>query len=78
MTFLLRNVRLEPDGPVTDLCLNAGLLEERTAGRQGIEIEGDGGVLLPGMIDPHVHLRSPGLEAAEDWASARARRSGAG
>ncbi|MBI3946509.1 MAG: dihydroorotase family protein [Armatimonadetes bacterium] len=56
-----------------DVCLREGRLEEvrpicnlQSAIRN---IEGDGHLLLPGMIDPHVHLRSPGMEAAEDWDS---------
>ena len=32
-------------------------------------IEGDGLVLLPGFVDPHVHLRTPGDEDEEDVAS---------
>ena len=32
-------------------------------------IEGDGLVLLPGLVDPHVHLRTPGDEDEEDIGS---------
>jgi dihydroorotase len=30
-------------------------------------IDGKGLVLLPGLIDPHVHFRTPGLEHKETW-----------
>ncbi len=31
-------------------------------------IDARGLYLLPGVIDPHVHFRDPGLEYKEDWA----------
>lgn len=33
-------------------------------------IDGDGRVLVPGILDTHVHTREPGLEYKEDWESA--------
>ena len=30
---------------------------------------GDGYLILPGMVDIHVHMREPGLEYKEDWGS---------
>src|SRR3972149_11466324 len=30
-------------------------------------IDASGLTLLPGLIDPHVHFRTPGLEHKEDW-----------
>lgn len=68
VTFHLRNVRLAPEAPTQDLSLRDGRLEEYRAAA-GTDVEGAGALLLPGMIDPHVHLRSPGMEAAEDWES---------
>jgi len=35
-------------------------------------IEATGKYVLPGVIDPHVHFRSPGYEYKEDWASGTA------
>ncbi|MFW6138253.1 MAG: dihydroorotase [Spirochaetota bacterium] len=32
-------------------------------------IDGEGGVLLPGLVDPHVHVREPGQAYKEDWSS---------
>jgi dihydroorotase len=31
------------------------------------EIDAEGLILFPGLIDPHVHFRTPGLEHKEDW-----------
>lgn len=39
-------------------------------GRQEISIEAENLLLLPGLIDPHVHFRTPGLEYKEDWRTA--------
>jgi dihydroorotase len=33
------------------------------------EIDARGLTLLPGLIDPHVHFRTPGMEYKEDWRS---------
>jgi dihydroorotase len=38
--------------------------------QQEITIEGKNLLLLPGLIDPHVHFRTPGLEYKEDWRTA--------
>ena len=35
-------------------------------------IDATGKYVLPGVIDPHVHFRSPGYEYKEDWASGTA------
>ncbi len=35
-----------------------------------LEIEAEGLTLFPGLIDPHVHFRTPGMEYKEDWRSA--------
>lgn len=35
-----------------------------------ITINADGLTMLPGLIDPHVHFRTPGLEHKEDWRTA--------
>ncbi len=39
-------------------------------GQQEITLEGKNLLLLPGLIDPHVHFRTPGLEYKEDWRTA--------
>ncbi|MXV63828.1 allantoinase AllB [Natronorubrum sp. JWXQ-INN-674] len=33
-------------------------------------VDGDGSVLVPGIVDAHIHNREPGLEYKEDWESA--------
>jgi dihydroorotase len=44
---------------------------------QTIEIDASGLTLLPALIDPHVHLRTPGAEHKENWESgARAALAG--
>jgi dihydroorotase len=40
------------------------------ASQQEITIDGKNLLLLPGLIDPHVHFRTPGLEYKEDWRTA--------
>ncbi|MEM8915193.1 MAG: allantoinase, partial [Pseudomonadota bacterium] len=32
-------------------------------------VDADGLHLLPGVIDPHVHFREPGMTHKEDWAT---------
>lgn len=36
---------------------------------ENIRIDASGLTLLPGLVDPHVHLRTPGAEYKEDWKS---------
>lgn len=56
----IRNVQT-PDGRTIDWEINSP--EERL-------IDGSGLTLFPGLIDPHVHFRTPGLEHKEDWKTA--------
>lgn len=37
---------------------------------QDITIQAKGLTVLPGLIDPHVHFRTPGLDYKEDWRTA--------
>ena len=37
---------------------------------QNITIDADHLMLMPGLIDPHVHFRTPGLTHKEDWRTA--------
>jgi dihydroorotase len=60
------------DGDALDVRIRDGVIAEvgPNIDRTGLEtIEGDGLVLLPGLVDPHVHLRTPGDEDEEDIAS---------
>ncbi len=40
------------------------------ASKQNVIIEAGHLLLLPGLIDPHVHFRTPGLEYKENWKTA--------
>ena len=60
------------DGDALDVRIHEGVIAEigPSLDRTDLEtIEGDGLVLLPGLVDPHVHLRTPGDEDEEDVAS---------
>lgn len=59
----LRGVRL-PDGTATDLHLAGGVIVDE-APRDAEVVDCDGLLALPGLIDPHTHLREPGREDAE-------------
>jgi len=37
---------------------------------QNIEINAEGLTIFPGLIDPHVHFRTPGMEHKENWLTA--------
>ncbi|AHI22893.1 dihydroorotase [Corynebacterium vitaeruminis] len=79
-TLLLKNVRPYGEGEPLDVLITDGVIteigtEETSADR---EVDGQGGVLLPGLVDMHVHLREPGREDTETIAtgSAAAARGG--
>ena len=50
------------DGKVAEVLLRDGQLPEAE-----VEIDAEGLLVLPGLIDPHVHFRVPGLEYKEDF-----------
>ncbi len=59
------------------LTLDGTQVDHFVASRIDQEIDGRGLLLMPALIDPHVHFRTPGLEHKEDWAhAARAAISG--
>jgi dihydroorotase len=64
-SVLLRDVR--PYGQDrTDVLLDGGVIASIGAGLAGEEVvDGEGAVLLPGLVDLHTHLREPGREDAE-------------
>lgn len=66
---------------VTDVVLEKGMIarigKSAGGGKDGRVLKADGRLLLPGFVDPHVHLRAPGREDEEDIASGtRAAASG--
>jgi dihydroorotase len=52
------------DGTHRDLFVRDGVLVE-SVGLGAQEIDADGLLVLPGLVDPHTHLREPGGEGAE-------------
>lgn len=65
---------------VADICVEGGRIVyvgERPAGGARIKQSALGKFVIPGVIDGHVHFRSPGHPHKEDWASgSRAAASG--
>lgn len=64
---------LHPDGEIRvgDVWVNAGKIAQVASQLPAIadpvrEIDAEGLILLPGVIDPQVHFREPGLEYKED------------
>ncbi|MDO4609432.1 dihydroorotase [Corynebacterium sp.] len=82
--LLLRGVRPYGEGDPVDVLVRDGVIEAigPDAGRDAADgattLEFDGLVLLPGLVDIHVHLREPGREDTETLAtgSAAAARGG--
>ena len=66
---LLKNVR-PLGGELTDVRIEDDLIAEIGPGLTGDDvIEGNGAILLPGLVDLHTHLREPGREDAETVAT---------
>ena len=67
--FLIRNAKVLGGDP-QDLRVVDGVIDEIASGgtlpaNEATIIEADGLVALPGLVDPHTHLREPGREDAE-------------
>jgi dihydroorotase len=75
LDLILRGgVIVSPDGLAPgDLAVADGriaaLLKPGADAPAGREIAVDGCLLLPGLVDAHVHFREPGLTAKEDFSS---------
>lgn len=54
-----------PDGTRTDLGISEGRLVDPGEVSGAERIDADGLIALPGLVDPHTHLREPGREDAE-------------
>lgn len=68
--LFIKNVEIL--GSLNDILINNNRISRiYKAGIQKIpnieKIDAEGKVAIPGMIDPHVHLRCPGMEHKEDW-----------
>jgi dihydroorotase len=74
--ILIRNANvLLPDGSLqkSDISLSGGLIEQvgvQSESAADVVVEAEGLTLLPGVIDPQVHFREPGLEHKEDLSTA--------
>lgn len=61
---------------VRDVVVRDGVIGGDADGAE--EIDGAGMTLIPGLVDPHVHLRTPGREDLEDIASGSAAAAAGG
>ncbi len=79
MSLVFRNVTVvnATGREVRDVFIRAGKIVEAFEGADE-EIDGTGKFLIPGVIDGHVHFRTPGSEHKETWetGSAAARAGG--
>ena len=63
--MLIRNVEVEGHGAVVDVRIDGGRITEIGPGLTGPgDVDGQGGALLPGLHDHHVHLAALAAEAA--------------
>ena len=66
--YIIRKADLLGNGPV-DIHLADGIVQEvgqeLSVDPEAIEINAEGLIALPGLVDPHTHLREPGREDAE-------------
>lgn len=76
MALLLKNARcIDPQvglDEVADIIVRDGVIVEVGQGlsiEKGIEKDLSGKIVVPGLVDMHVHLREPGFEQKEDIAS---------
>ncbi len=70
MKTTLKNVYLNDE--VVDILISDGIIEkiESNLPDSGDLINGNGHIVIPGMIDPHTHIRDMELAYKEDWESA--------
>jgi len=52
------------------LSLEGNPIELTLPSQQSSELHAEGLTIFPGLIDPHVHFRTPGMEHKEDWHTA--------
>ena len=79
--LVIKNVRLYGEGEPTDVVVKDGIIAAIGATAEAEDaqvIDGQGNVLLPGLVDMHVHLREPGREDAETVATGSAAAAAGG
>lgn len=71
---LLQGVKIYGEGEPTDVLIRDGKIAEIGNGlsTDGETLDLDGQILLPGLVDMHVHLREPGREDTETVATGSA------
>ncbi|MEE9323692.1 MAG: amidohydrolase family protein [Candidatus Aenigmarchaeota archaeon] len=71
MSLLIENGRVYINGELIEksLLIENGKIESITSSKPNADekINADGMIVLPGIIDPHVHFRDPGLTHKEDF-----------
>ncbi len=70
MSLLVKNGKVFTQGKLveTDVLCENGAITKISKGLTGDNvIDASGKLVLPGVIDPHVHFRVPGGEHKEDW-----------
>ncbi|KKT35682.1 MAG: Dihydroorotase, multifunctional complex type [Parcubacteria group bacterium GW2011_GWA2_44_12] len=68
--ILLKNTAFWESGERVDIAIAEGkiiAIEKDIASPADQHIDAEGKYVLPGLIDPHVHFRTPGEEYKEDW-----------
>ncbi|MBB6452990.1 dihydroorotase [Salirhabdus euzebyi] len=68
MSLLIKNVRLLENNQLMDVFIKKGMIDEIAQNlsiQAEQEIDGQGNLLVPGLVDIHVHLREPGGEKKE-------------
>jgi dihydroorotase len=63
--LLIRGADLVGRGPADLLIRNGRFVDPGDAGADADQVDGDGLLALPGLVDLHTHLREPGREDAE-------------
>ena len=63
--LLIRGADLIGRGPADLLIRNGRFVDPGDAGADADQVDGDGLIALPGLVDLHTHLREPGREDAE-------------
>jgi dihydroorotase len=69
MDFWLKDCKIVPENIEISICIEDGKIRsfKKIAPRRAEIMNMKGSVILPGLIDAHVHLRDPGLTYKEDF-----------
>lgn len=71
ISLFIKNAKIFIEGSLVqkNILVEVGKIKELTTKKKDAEkiIDAKGKIVLPGIIDPHVHLRDPGLTKKEDF-----------